>query len=369
MRVLFIKTAPSPYKSKFYNVLSKDIDLTVLYEKGKAIHRHEDWNKRIDIQYKSLFLKYKFGYRNLNITFGLNSVLKQTYDLIVLNEYLSLSSIRILLRKKRICPVILNIDGAVVKRENKIKKLVKKYLINKADFYLSPSSKADEYLKYFSVDKSRIYRYPFTSVSEDYIIDTQKSDYLKVKYKKELGISDNAIISVGQFIHRKGFDTLLKAFSKIKSSASLYIIGGQINKEYSKIINDYHIHNVKFLDFMDEKKLKKHYLASDLFVLATREDIWGLVINEALACGLPVITTNRCIAGTELIEDNRNGMIVPIEDHNKLSEAIDALFGDKERLKIITYNNIELSRRYTIEEMSKSHFNIFSKILEENPSK
>ena len=51
-------------------------------------------------------------------------------------------------------------------------------------------------------------------------------------------------------------------------------------------------------------------MASDLFVLPTREDIWGLVINEAMSFGLPIITTRKCIAGTELITDGENGYLL-----------------------------------------------------------
>ena len=54
----------------------------------------------------------------------------------------------------------------------------------------------------------------------------------------------------------------------------------------------------------------------------TREDIWGLVINEALAAGLPVITTNRCGAGLELIKNNENGFLVNVEDIDELYEKI-----------------------------------------------
>lgn len=55
-------------------------------------------------------------------------------------------------------------------------------------------------------------------------------------------------------------------------------------------------------------------MAADIFVHPTREDIWGLVVNEAMAKGLPVITTDRCVAGLELIKNESVGRIVPVEN-------------------------------------------------------
>ena len=55
--------------------------------------------------------------------------------------------------------------------------------------------------------------------------------------------------------------------------------------------------NVHFVGFKTKEQLEDYYRAADLFVLPTREDIWGLVVAEAMAYGLGVITTNRCNAG------------------------------------------------------------------------
>ena len=59
--------------------------------------------------------------------------------------------------------------------------------------------------------------------------------------------------------------------------------------------------------------------------MPTREDIWGLVINEALAYGLPTITTERCVAGLELIEDGVNGLLVPVGDVEALHQAMEKM--------------------------------------------
>ena len=54
--------------------------------------------------------------------------------------------------------------------------------------------------------------------------------------------------------------------------------------------------------------------------MPTREDIWGLVINEAMAYGLPIITTDNCLAGLELIKNEENGYIIPVNNTELLAQ-------------------------------------------------
>ena len=55
-------------------------------------------------------------------------------------------------------------------------------------------------------------------------------------------------------------------------------------------------------------------MCADIFVHPTETDVWGLVINEAMAHGLPIITTDGCVAGLELVKNNDNGFIIPVNN-------------------------------------------------------
>ena len=81
------------------------------------------------------------------------------------------------------------------------------------------------------------------------------------------------------------------------------------------------------------------------------------MINEALAYGLPTVTTDRCVAGLELIEDGVNGYVVPVEDAAALAEKIGAvLCGDLQQMGEASLGKI---RPYTLENMAKTHAEIF----------
>lgn len=109
---------------------------------------------------------------------------------------------------------------------------------------------------------------------------------------------------------------------------------------------------------MSKDELFEYYKAADLFVLPTREDVWGLVINEAMACGLPVITTEKCGSGAELIEEGRNGYIVPVEDVDALAMSMKKIL-ESNSLEEKGIESLRIIEKYTFQTMAKTHYDIF----------
>lgn len=111
---------------------------------------------------------------------------------------------------------------------------------------------------------------------------------------------------------------------------TLCIVGDEPTQEFIGMNNNMKLDNVVFVGFKTKKELKDYYIAADVFCLQTRGDVWGLVVNEAMAYGLPVITTDKCVAGIELIEDDKNGYVIPVEDYELLAEKIMKIGGNKQ---------------------------------------
>lgn len=163
---------------------------------------------------------------------------------------------------------------------------------------------------------------------------------------------------MGQFIKRKGFDVLLKSLPLIDLNIGVYIIGGQETEEYKKIIEERNLNHVYFLPFMPSAELEIYYKAADLFVLPTREDVWGLVVNEAMSNMLPVITTDKCVAGFEMISDCDSGVLIESENSKELAFWIDKIIKDKDMREYMSVNAYIQSWNYTIEKMVDRHVEI-----------
>ena len=178
------------------------------------------------------------------------------------------------------------------------------------------------------------------------------------------------ILCVGSFHRQKNQMTLFEAFAGLRktsmSDVKLILIGVVYDEAYFREISaraadsgladsTLLLPNLPY----DSPDLANAYAAADLFVLPTREDIWGLVINEAMAYGLPVITTDRCVAGLELVEEGVNGSIVPVEDAAALAGKMkELLSSDLEKMGTASLKKI---RAYTIENMAKAHVAFFEK--------
>lgn len=366
MKVLFLTNIPAPYRVDFFNELGKLCDLTVLFERKKDVNRNKKWIKNEFNNFRSINLSGLNISKDSSLSFEVLSWLKKDYDLIVIGGY-STPTAMLAIKYLNIKGIsfIINSDGGMIKEsENKLKYYFKKNLISSASAWLSTGKKTNEYLVYYGANRDMIFEYPFTSINEEDILKQSVIKNKKQDFKRELNINEEKIIiSIGQFIERKGFDILLKSAKNLNKDIGIYIIGGKPTQKYLNLKNKLELNNVHFIDFINKEKLKKYYLVADLFVLPTREDIWGLVINEAMANGLPVITTDRCIAGLELIEDNKNGYIIPVENKKILTEKIMKIINNKKLMRKMSKNNLKKIQDYTIQKMAKKHMVIFNKII------
>ena len=104
-------------------------------------------------------------------------------------------------------------------------------------------------------------------------------------------------------------------------------------------------------------------------MLMTRGDTWGLVINEAMANGLPVITTKRCVAGVELIKEGENGYIIDVDDTEALVNKILTLRDNEELCRKMSLANINKMQTNTVDNIVEGHIQVLEKLFDETEKK
>ncbi|HOP09954.1 MAG TPA: glycosyltransferase family 4 protein [Oscillospiraceae bacterium] len=367
MTILFYTNLPSPYRVDFFNLLGQSVDLSVVF----TDHRSQkvgwiqgDENIR---NFKAIFLcdstvshtggqalhrpKYaypeaiQYAYANALGTNAQNA--SGNWDAIFVTNYCSPTEILLFHSlKQRKIPYILEVDGGFIREENALKRQLKKYLISGAKYYLTTGKTTDEYLSFYGADETKVRHYPLSSVFEAELADAPPSAEEKAEERKALGLPGGLLcLFAGQLIHRKGVDLLVEAAKRLPG-IRFCVVGNGDSAAYCAP------DNVIFAGQKSREELAKYYRAADLFVLPTREDIWGLVVNEAAAKGLPVITTDRCIAGLEMLDRK---YIIPAENADALTQKLVELTSDPDALKTAAEASLAAARRYTIEEMVRAH--------------
>lgn len=357
MKVLFISNIPSPYRVEFFNELGKYIDLTVVFEAKKAEKIKFDWKDDYS-NFKAIFLS-ESNIQEKKINFSiLKYIKKNAYDYIFATNYSYRTELIAYLKMVFLkIPFVLEIDGGIIKKdENWILKKIKTFLLTKPINYFSPSESSDRFLMYYGAEKEKIIRYNFSSFWEKNILNQPLTINEKNDLKKELGLNNKPLIlCVSQIIYRKGIDILVDALNILSEDYQCIIIGEQPDDLFASKIKKEKNKKISLYSFKNTKELEKYYQAADIFVLPTRFDIWGLVINEALAKGLPIITTKGCVAGCELIKNGYNGYIVETENMLELKENIKILLEDIVLRETMGKNALKSISKNTLDNMVNKH--------------
>lgn len=342
-KVLWITQSASPYKRKLFLELNKYFELTILLLNTNNTNRNKDWF---------------FDYDNLKVL-NINKNYRKIINDEVINNNLLINSIYskkegIYATKafnKNNKTTIMHADGGIPQNRGFVVNKIMSLVMKKHDYFLSSSKYTDRYFNYYGIEKN-IYHYRFTSLTQEDMERHKKMSSERNKYREKLGIDKYTVLSVGQPIYRKGYDLLVRAIKDFKDKKFI-VIGGKPMDEVSKYIYDNNITNIKFVGLLNPTELEEYYAACDAFILPTREDIWGLVINEALSFNLPIITSDNCVAGLHFKD---NCTIVKNEDVEGYKDAIENLKIEKDNYSCI--------KDYTIENSALDINNALKEILE-----
>jgi glycosyltransferase involved in cell wall biosynthesis len=138
---------------------------------------------------------------------------------------------------------------------------------------------------------------------------------------------------VGRLVEAKGVFDLVESYArldpKLRSQIGLVFAGdGTEHDALAERASRIAPGAIQFLGFVHREELPELYALAEGFVFPTHSDPWGLVVNEAMACTLPIIVTNVAGCALDLVQDGWNGFVVPPRDPSRLATAIVQLAGD-----------------------------------------
>lgn len=356
MKYLFVTNIPSPYRVHFFNDLAKVLDFDVLFE-GKTSNK-TTFNYVDEAQFKftHYFLTEK-DYQESKLNPLIKKVIldKKYHHIIFMNYGYITELYGMIVARRHHRPYSIEIDGAFIKKESLIKRLIKKYVFKKALFIFSPGLFTDNYFRHYHY-QGPIYRYHFTSLKE---VDIS-NNYFDHSFQDK-----KTWLFVGRWLSWKGYQDVLDISRHFLNDTFIMITHFQQIPNLNHLKTQYP--NVIFKDFMSNEQVFQMMKEAFALLLPTQNDIWGLVVNEAMSCGLPVITTTTCGAGLTLIDHAKDGFIYDVNDKQALMNYMKQL-DNKELYEAMSKNALRKIKTITIESMVKDHVHRLKKIGNEETS-
>jgi glycosyltransferase involved in cell wall biosynthesis len=208
------------------------------------------------------------------------------------------------------------------------------YLKRMYDLFLGVGTLTLEYLRAFGAPAERTGLFPYAVDVDDFRRRSRLSVAERAEARDGLGVPAAApvILSLAKFGPREAPWDLLRAFARLDRADVWLVLAGD-GPERAALEREAGA-RVRFPGYIPYPELPSLYAAADLFVHPAREERWGVSVEEALACGLPVIASSRVGAAFDLVETGGNGFLYAAGDAAELAGRIgDALALPAERVR------------------------------------
>ena len=359
MKVCSVSNYFSPYKIKLFNEIGKSVELTAVILSGDDGNRNSEWMLPEDVSFKTYVIDKNYS--------KLIKKLAKENDILIDSMYstkygmLAVSAFK---KEKKL--VLMDADGGIPKDRGFIVNKAVSFFMNRHNYMISTGYSTDLYYKFYGVIEDKLRHYRFSSLSNEDMESHKEMAKHKKEYRKLLGMDEDSfvIINVGRPIKVKGFDILLDSYMKTGKcdKIDLYIVGGQPQEDILKIVEDNKLSNVHFIGLLSTDELNKYYAASDMMVFTSRGDVWGLVVNEAMSFGLPVVTSDMNGAGIHFNSIDEAVIMCPLEDRDAYAKAILKLYSDKNFYNIQSKKSLDAIQGYTIENGARDIINILNRL-------
>ena len=231
---------------------------------------------------------------------------------------------------------------------------LKAYFLEHCNSFVVPGQASLEYLQSLGVARESIVVAPD---AVDNCWFQEQAENIRARdpeFRQKLRLPDRFVLFAGRLIPEKGVFDLLEAYAKldaeVRSKVGLVFAGDGISRteleRRAKVISP---GTICFPGFAHRENLAGFYAYAEALILPTHSDPWGLVVNEAMACGLPIIVSSVAGCAPDLVEDGGNGYVVPPRDSVRLRAAIDSLVRNPELRQKMAARSLERIRKHSPE--------------------
>lgn len=351
--LVFITNVPAPYKRSRLNSLAAldGIDLHVIYANTRTYRRQYDvsYDAQFDFEmHRSRRVPIGGGEFMLD-TWSLRRLLSIEADVFVVGGWNHLAAwSAVVAGAVRDVPVA--VVSANSSQRTRVSSLLARPAVRAFDAYFALSTAAEAHFVGLGASPDAVTVLPNSIDVEAFRdrLDGAEQDRLRA----ELDTGDAfVVLYVGRLSEAKGVDDLIAAVGAVdEADVHLVVVGDGPDREaFERQARDELRDAVTFTGTLPNEVLPNYYALADAFVLPTHGDTWGLVLNEAMVCGTPVVTTTAAGAVGDLVRDGETGLVVPPGDRAALRDVLARLVTDDRLAARLAERGTERAAAYTPE--------------------
>jgi glycosyltransferase involved in cell wall biosynthesis len=257
-------------------------------------------------------------------------------------------------------------------------RLLRKVFIRMADAFIGMGIEARRYLESLGVESESIF--DAKNAVDIGPLESRVEAQRRITVRRRLGVSGLCFLYAGRINQLKGVEELLEAWDVFCAhdgvEATLVLAGdGQDRPNLENRVARRGLTNVRFVGHVEPEELPEIYHAADVFVFPTLQDVWGLVVNEAMTFGLPIICSKYAGCAPDLMIDGRNGWLVDPKDPDDVLRALRKAWDARDKKEDMAKAARESVAGLTIPEMAEGFRRAVEyarprpKLRSENPSK
>jgi glycosyltransferase involved in cell wall biosynthesis len=362
-KIVIITEIIAPYRIPVFNALARregiELHAIFLAETDKALRQWRIYADEIRFSYQVLpNWRWRIGAINLLMNRHLRSALKSASPgAIVCGGYNYPASWDALWwsRRHNVRFVLWTESNQHDKRSGALLvEWVKRYFVKSCNAFVVPGKSSYVYLRTLGVKEELIFTAPNAVDNAFFSRQAEIARLHAAELRQKLALPARFILFVGRFVPEKGIFDLLDAYAKLehslRSEVGLVFAGdGVARPELLQRAEKISPGLICFPGFAQREDLAALYALAETLVLPTHSDPWGLVVNEAMACALPIIVSGAAGCAADLVEHGSNGYVVPVGDVEKLSTAINSLLRHPYRRQQMSSNSLQRIQNYSPE--------------------
>ena len=375
LRVAHLVSRPVPYHVALYRELAarSDVDLTVFFYSDASVRGYHDDEYGRSIQWDTPLLD---GYRHRFFPSGertriqgtwtgapnwdlVRDVLRGSFDAIWVHGYAYLNAWLVApAARAKGTPVLIREEQTLLHGRPWYTAAAKSAALRalfRLTWGLYIGEQNRRYFRRYGMPEERLFPARYCVDNDFFRRAAAELRPRRVELRRRFGIAADGpvVLYSGKLVPRKDPLTLIEAFARIRAerSCTLLLVGdGELGSDAEALVASKGVPNVHFAGFLNQSDIPSAYAAADVFVLPSRHsETWGLVVNEAMNFGLPVVVSDKVGCAEDLVAPGRNGFVFPAGDSEALADALRALVGYAERRAQFGERSRELVGRYSLE--------------------